>query len=107
VIGTGVLVAAVAVLAAGTLALRVAGPVLRSRIRISPGVERRVTVASMVLLAALVATSALLDGRTFAGASRPAGVVVGGVLAVRGAPFIVVVVAAAGTTAVLRLLGVA
>lgn len=53
-----------------------------------------------------MATSALLDGHTFAGVARPVGVAVGGVLAVRGAPFIVVVVAAAGATAVLRLLGV-
>jgi branched-subunit amino acid transport protein len=107
VLGAGVLVAAVAVLAVGTLMFRVAGPVLRSRIRTSPEAEGRLTMASMVLLAALVATSALLDGRTFAGVARPAGVVVGGVLALRGAPFVVVVVAAAGTTAVLRLLGVA
>jgi len=106
VIATDALLAAVAVLAAGTLAFRVAGPLLRSRVQVSPAAERRVTTASMVLLAALVATSALLDGRTFAGVARPVGVAVGGVLAVRGAPFVVVVVAAAGATAVLRLFGV-
>jgi branched-subunit amino acid transport protein len=107
VTGTATMLVAVAVLAAGTLALRVAGPVLRARVGLSPRVEHIMTMASMVLLAALVATAALLDGRTFAGVARPAGVVVGGALAVRGAPFVVVVVAAATTTAVLRLLGVA
>lgn len=48
-----------------------------------------------------------LDGLTFAGIARPAGVLGGGVLAVRGAPFVAVVVAAAATAALLRLLGVA
>lgn len=104
---TGALVVAVAVLAAGTLAFRVAGPVLRTRVEVSPLAQRRMTMASMVLLAALVATSALLDGRTFAGIARPAGVVAGGVLAILRAPFAVVVVAAAATTAILRVLGVA
>jgi uncharacterized membrane protein len=103
---TGVLVVAVAVLAAGTLAFRMAGPVLRTRHTVSPRVEQRMTMAAMVLLAALVATAALFDGRTFAGFARPAGVVAGGVVAVRGAPFVAVVLVAATTTAVLRLLGV-
>lgn len=104
---TGATVVAVAVLAAGTLAFRVAGPVMRTRVDVSPEAQRRMTMASMVLLAALVATSALLDGRTFAGVARPIGVVVGGMLALRGAPFALVVLAAAATTAVLRLFGVA
>ncbi|NUQ90764.1 MAG: AzlD domain-containing protein, partial [Glycomyces artemisiae] len=43
----------------------------------------------------------------WAGWSLPAGVVVGGVLAWRKAPLALVVVAAAATTAGLRLLGVA
>jgi hypothetical protein len=106
-IGTPTLLVAVAVLAGGTLAFRVAGPVLRARVGLSPRVEHLMTMASMVLLAALVATAALFDGRTFAGVARPAGVLVGGALAVRGAPFVAVVVAAAGTTAILRLLGIA
>lgn len=60
----------------------------------------------MVLLAALVGTSALFDGAAPAGLARPAGVAVGGVLAWRGAPFVVVVVVAAVTAACLRLVGV-
>lgn len=103
--GTATMLVAVAVLAAGTLALRVAGPALRARVGLSSRAEHIMTMASMVLLAALVATAALLDGRAFAGVARP--VVVGGALAVRGAPFVVVVVAAASTTAMLRLLGAA
>jgi hypothetical protein len=38
--------------------------------------------------------------------ARPAGVLVGAVLAWRRAPFVVVIVAAAGTAALLRLAGV-
>jgi AzlC protein len=75
-----VAVLAVLVLAAGTYALRLLGPVLRHRLRVPDHVERLLGDAATVLLVAAV-------------------------LAVRRAPFPVVVLAAAGTTAVLRLLG--
>jgi branched-subunit amino acid transport protein len=100
------LVVGAVVLGAGTFAFRFAGPALRARVELSPRVERLMTVASVVLLAALVATAALLEGHEFAGVARPAGVAVGGVLAWRNAPFVVVVLAAAATAAGLRLLGV-
>lgn len=100
------LILAVLALGVGTFAFRFAGPVLRARVELSPHVERLAAMAAVVLLGALVATSALLDGAEFAGVARPAGVVVGGVLAWRRAPFVVVVVAAAATAAGLRLLGV-
>ena len=99
-------VLAILVLAAGTLAFRLAGPLTRHRVQLSPRVEARLSDAARVLLVALVATSALTDGTAFAGWARPAGVAVAGVLAVRRAPFPLVVVAAAATTAILRLLGV-
>jgi branched-subunit amino acid transport protein len=98
--------AAVLVLALGTYAFRIAGPVLRQRMRVPARVERLLGDAATVLLVALVATSALVDGQAFAGWARPAGVTVAALLAVRRAPFPVIVVAAAGTTAGLRLLGV-
>jgi branched-subunit amino acid transport protein len=97
---------AVLVLALGTYAFRIAGPVLRQRMRVPARVERLLADAATVLLVALVGTSALTDGQVFAGWARPAGVAVAAVLAVRRAPFPVIVVAAAGTTAGLRLLGV-
>lgn len=99
------LIAAVVVLAAGTFAMRAAGPVLRTRVRPSAEAERALATAAVVLLAALVGTSALFDGAAPAGLARAAGVAVGGVLAWRGAPFVVVVLIAATTAAVLRLLG--
>jgi branched-subunit amino acid transport protein len=96
---------AVVLLAAGTYAFRVSGPVLRRRIELSSRVRGMLSVAATVLLCALVATSALTAGHAFAGWARPAGVLVGGVLAARRAPFLVTVVAAVATTAVLRRLG--
>jgi branched-subunit amino acid transport protein len=106
VISSTVLVVSAVVLGVGTFAFRFAGPVLRTRMEISPRLERLMAVSAIVLLTALVATAALLDGPEFAGFARPAGVAVGGVLAWRRAPFVVVVVAAALTAAGLRLLGV-
>lgn len=93
-----------AVLGAGTFGFRFAGPVLRARMRMSPRVERFMAVAVVVLLAALVATSTLTQGHHFTGPARPAGVAVGALLAWRRAPFALVVIAAATTTALLRLL---
>nr|WP_042196782.1 AzlD domain-containing protein [Kibdelosporangium sp. MJ126-NF4]CTQ89384.1 FIG00815672: hypothetical protein [Kibdelosporangium sp. MJ126-NF4] len=100
------LVLGVLVLGAGTFAFRLAGPTLRARVEISPRVEKLMLVSVAVLFAALVATSSLIENQAFAGYARPAGVLVGGVLAWRRAPFVVVVLAAAGTAALLRLIGV-
>jgi branched-subunit amino acid transport protein len=103
---TPLLVAAIAILAAGTFSLRVAGPLMRSRFEVPERAQQFVAAAAIVLLAALVATAALMDGHGPAGIARPAGVLVGGILAWRKAPFVLVVVAAAVTAAGLRLLGV-
>lgn len=97
---------AIAALAAGTYALRVAGPLLRSRLTLSDGVRRYLSLSAVALLAALIATAALFAGSAFAGWARPAGVLVGALSAWRRLPFVVVVVAAAGTTALLRLAGI-
>ena len=93
-------------LAAGTYLMRLAGLVLRDRLRLPARVERYVDLGATALLVALVATAALLDGGAFAGCARPAGVAVGALAAWRRAPFVLVVVLAAGTTAGLRALGV-
>jgi branched-subunit amino acid transport protein len=100
------LIIAAAVLGAGTFAFRFAGPALRARVEISPRTQRLMATAAVVLLAALVAVSALTEGHGFAGIARPTGVLVGGVLAWRKAPFVLVVVAAAATAALLRVVGV-
>ncbi|MGV4983109.1 AzlD domain-containing protein [Streptomyces sp. NPDC001709] len=95
------------VLAVGTYALRLVGPVLHGRVEIPARVQELASAGAVVLLVALLATGALTEGGGFAGWARPAGVLVGGLLAWRRAPFVVVVVGAAAVTALLRVAGVA
>ncbi len=96
----------IVILAAGTYAFRVAGPLLTDRVRMPEHVQERVNTAATTLLVALIATSTLTEAQDFAGWSRLAGVAVGGLLALRRLPFPVVVLAAALTAALLRLAGV-
>jgi branched-subunit amino acid transport protein len=103
---TTLVVAGMATLAAGTYAFRLSGQLLRARISFPPPATKLLEGATVILLAALVATTALTQGHGFSGVARPVGVLIGGVLAWRKAPFLVVVIAAAGVTAGLRLLGV-
>ena len=105
---------AILILAVGTYAFRLAGPLLRTRLarahggdaELPPRLTELLSAAATVLLVALLATAALTDGGKFAGLALPAGVLTGGVLAWRKAPFVVVVVAAALVAAGLRALGV-
>ena len=97
---------AIVALGAGTYLFRLAGPVFRRRMHIPDRLRQLLSDASAVLLVALVATAALTAGHGFAGWARPAGVLVGGVLAIRRMPFPLVVLAAAATTAIIRLAGV-
>lgn len=98
--------AGIATLAAGTYAFRLSGQLLRARITFPPRATRLIEAAAVILLTALVAITALTEGHGFAGFARPAGVLAGGILAWRKAPFLVVILAAAAVTAGLRLLGV-
>lgn len=100
-----VLTVAILALAAGTYAFRLAGPLLRTRTHVPAPVQRSLETAAVVLLTALVATTALTEGHALAGPARPIGVAVAGVLAWRKAPFLVVVLSAAAVTALLRLAG--
>jgi branched-subunit amino acid transport protein len=103
---TTLVVAGMLTLSAGTYACRLSGRVLRERVTFPPRASKLLEAAAVVMLAALVATTALTKGHAFSGFARPAGVLVGGILAWRKAPLVAVVIAAACTTAVLRLLGV-
>ena len=100
------LVPAMLALAVGTYALRWTGPAMRHRIRLSPRTIPLLDTGALILLAALVATATLPTGTDHLGLALPAGVAVGGVLAWRRAPLLVTVLAAAATTALLRLIGV-
>jgi branched-subunit amino acid transport protein len=97
---------AIVVLAVGTYALRIAGPLAHHRFTLPPRLQQLLSDAAVVLLVALVVTSAVAAGRHPAGWARPVAVLVAGVLVWRRAPFPVVVIAAAATAAGLRILGV-
>ncbi|WP_180303969.1 AzlD domain-containing protein [Streptomyces sp. JV178] len=102
---SGGVVVAMLALAVGTYALRLTGPLLHGRVEVPARVRELLAAAAVVLLVALLTTGALTDSGGFAGWARPAGVLVGGVLAWRRAPFAVVVLGAAATAGVLRALG--
>jgi branched-subunit amino acid transport protein len=96
---------AVLSLAAGTYLIRLAGLLLRGRVRVPAHVERYLDLGATALLLALVAVSTFTQDGGFAGWARPLGVAVGAVAAWRRVPFVLVVILAAGTTALLRLAG--
>ena len=98
--------AAVLALGAGTYLLRLAGLLLRGRVSVPERVQRYLDLGATALLVALVATAALTEAGGFAGWARPAGVAVGAAAALLRAPFVLVVVLAAATTAGLRAAGV-
>ncbi|MGW7208250.1 AzlD domain-containing protein [Streptomyces sp. NPDC054837] len=100
-------VAMILALAVGTYAFRLVGPALHGRVELPARVQELLSAGAVVLLTALLATGALTEGGGFAGWARPVGVLAGGVLAWRKAPFVVVVLGAAGTAAVLRAFGMA
>ena len=105
-IAPGTLVGVALAVGGTTYGFRAAGPWLGERFSIPERVEQLMADAAVVLLTALVVTATIFDGHAFAGPSRLVGVGIGAVLAWRRASFVVVVLAAAGSTALLRLLGV-
>ncbi|WP_433194247.1 AzlD domain-containing protein [Nocardia sp. CA-107356] len=102
---TPILLVAMAALSAGTYAFRSLGPALRNRIRFPERAKQLLEIGAVVLLAAMVAITTLPTGSAHLGFALPAGVLVGGLLAWRNQPMLVVILAAAATTALLRLLG--
>jgi len=68
---TTLVVAGMATLSAGTYAFRLSGQALRARISLPPRVTRLLEAAAVLLLAPLVATTALTEGHGFAGLARP------------------------------------
>ncbi|MBF6331502.1 AzlD domain-containing protein [Nocardia transvalensis] len=100
------LIAGAIALAVGTYAIRFAGPLLRRRINVPPHITELLEAGSVVLLTALAVTELIPSGHA-PGFALPAGAVVALVLAWRRAPLIVVALAAAATTALLRAVGVA
>lgn len=94
--------------AAGCYLLKYAGLAAPRRLLDNPWLQRFAMAVPIALLAALIAVQALGDGQALNwDTARMAGVGAALLALVLRAPFLVVVVAAAGTTAALRALGVA
>jgi branched-subunit amino acid transport protein len=84
--------------------LKAVGPVLAGGRQLAPPVRRTLDLVAVPLLAALILVQALGDGQRLVLDARVPALAVAAVLVWRRAPFLVVVLAAAGTAALLRLL---
>ena len=90
--------------AVGCYLLKLIGYVVPDRVLERPAIARFIALLPVALLAALVVVEAVADGRHIdLDRDRLAGVAVGAVAVWRRAPFLVVVVAAGLTAALLRL----
>jgi branched-subunit amino acid transport protein len=99
---------AVLATAAGCYALKLAGLTVPQRVLASPRVRRFAELVPVALLAALSSVQAATSGHAFElDAARLAGMAAAVIALVLRAPFLVVIVAAAGTAAALRALGIA
>lgn len=99
------LVPAILVLAVGTFAFRVAGPLLRTRWTPSSALQATLEACSVVLLAAVAVRSGAFHDGAFAGPALLAGCAVAAILGWHRAPFLLTVGAAIAVTAALRLTG--
>jgi branched-subunit amino acid transport protein len=91
-------------LAAGAYALKAVGPVVVGRREVRPSLDQALALLSVPLLGGLVAVQTLDGGERIVIDARVPAMVVAGVLVWRRAPFLVVVLAAAATAALLRAL---
>jgi branched-subunit amino acid transport protein len=96
--------AALLALCAISYILKAVGPVLAGGRQLAPPVRRTLDLVAVPLLAALILVQALGDGQRLVLDARVPALAVAAVLVWRRAPFLVVVLAAAGTAALLRLL---
>lgn len=104
--GTFTILAALALLGAGTYLMRFSGAKLGSRLALSTRAEKMLNDAATTLLFSVALASAFFEGEHFAGMARVAGVTVAVILAWRKVPLIFVILAAAAVTSILRFLGV-
>lgn len=97
--------ALVGVTAGGCYLLKLAGYLVPPHILDAPRVRRLVELLPVALLAALVVVQAVSDGRHLdLDGPRLAGLAAGAVAVWRRAPFLLVILAAAATASVLRLI---
>ena len=104
---TGIWIAVLAT-SAGCYALKLAGLTVPQRVLTNPRVRRFAELVPVALLAALSAVQSLTSGHAFVlDPARLAGLGAAIVALLARAPFLVVIVAAAGTAAALRAAGIA
>jgi uncharacterized membrane protein len=96
---------AMGVLAVGTYLMKAVGPIASAGRQLPPRIRTLAELLPAALLAALVATQTLGDGTSLTLDARAVGVGVAAVAVVFRAPFALVVLLGAVTTAVTRLLG--
>ena len=89
------------------VALKLAGYLVPQSLIEKPGPSRVLTLLTVALLAALIAVQTLASGSTILVDARLPAVLLAGVLFALRVPFIVVLIAAAATAALLRLFGLA
>jgi branched-subunit amino acid transport protein len=91
-------------LCAVSYALKAVGPVLAGGRQLGPRLRRTLDLVAVPLLAALILTQTVGDGHRLVIDARLPALAVAAALAWRRAPFLVVVLAAAGTAALLHAL---
>lgn len=91
-------------LCAISYALKASGPVLAGGRRLGPGVRQALDLVAVPLLAALILVQTVSDGNRLVLDARVPALAVAAILVWRRAPFLVVVLAAACTAALVRLL---
>jgi branched-subunit amino acid transport protein len=92
-------------LCATSYALKAAGPLLAGGRELGPQVRQALDLVAVPLLAALILVQTLGDGQRLVADARVPALLVAAVLVWRRAPFLVVVLGAAATAALLRALG--
>jgi len=89
-------------LSAVSYALKASGPVLAGGRRLGPQVRQTLDLVAVPLLAALILVQTVGDGHRLVLDARVPALAVAAILVWRRAPFLVVVLAEAGTAALLR-----
>jgi branched-subunit amino acid transport protein len=98
---------AVAVVGVATIAIKAAGPLVFAHRPLPSSLSALMPLLAPTLLAALVVSQTLADGRALVLDARAAGVAAGAAALLARAPLLVVLVSAAGVAAAARALGAA
>lgn len=94
----------IAVLSLGSLALKACGPLLAGGRTPPPALQRVIALLTPALIASLVITGTLAQGRHLVLDARLAGLAVGLIALIARAPLVVALIAAAAATAGIRLM---